>query len=88
MLRYAFKHTFSHGRGLYLKSLKPEAMMEYAKAILPKVIFSKLLFRKELHKCMSWMKPDERVELKKWCLSQFRNDFPDVLEEAFQEIAA
>ena len=74
--------------GYIHEDFNTQAMMEYAKAILPKVIFSKLLFRKELHKCMSWMKPDERVELKKWCLSQFRNDFPDVLEEAFQEIAA
>lgn len=79
---------FPMEEGYIHKVIKPEVMMEYAKAILPKVLFSKLLFRKELHKCMTWMKPDERVELKKWCLTQFRNEYPDVLEEAFQELAA
>ncbi len=75
-------------RGYIHKVLKPEAMIEYAKVILPKVSFSKFLFRKELLKCIGWMKPTERVELKQWCLSNFRNEFPDVLEEAFEIQAA
>lgn len=68
--------------------LKQEAMIEYAKVILPKVSFSKFLFRKELLKCIGWMKPPELVELKQWCQSNFRNEFPDVLEEAFNVQAA
>jgi hypothetical protein len=34
--------------------------MEYAKTILPRVSFSETLFKKELIKCMGWMKPSER----------------------------
>jgi hypothetical protein len=79
---------FSPGEGYIHEVQKPEAMMEYAKVILPKVSFSKFLFRKELLKCIGWMKPTERVELKLWCLSNFRNEFPDVLEEAFAIQAA
>ncbi len=63
-------------------------MIEYAKVILPKVSFSKDLFRKELLKCIGWMKPTERVELEQWCLSHFKNDFPDVLAEVFAMQAA
>jgi hypothetical protein len=58
-------------------------MIEYAKVILPKVTFSKFLFRKELLKCIGWSKPAERSELKKWCFTTFSNQYPDVLEEAF-----
>ncbi len=68
--------------------LKPEAMMEYAKVILPKVIFSKMLFRKELRKCITWMRPDEREELKEWCDDQFRTQFPEIVKEAFEDLAA
>ena len=37
---------FPMDEGYIHNVLKPEAMMEYAKVILPKVIFSKMLFRK------------------------------------------
>lgn len=58
-------------------------MMEYAKTILPKVSFSRFLFRKELLKCIGWMKPAERYELKQWCTLTFSKQFPDILSEAF-----
>lgn len=58
-------------------------MMEYAKTILPKVSFSRFLFRKELLKCIGWMKPAERHELKQWCILTFSQQFPDILNEAF-----
>jgi hypothetical protein len=62
-------------------------MIEYAKVILPKVTFNKFLFRKELLKCISWMKPSERGELKRWCFLNFSNQYPDVLDEAFANLA-
>jgi hypothetical protein len=62
-------------------------MIEYAKVILPKVTFNKFLFRKELMKCISWMKPSERRELKIWCFMTFSNQYPDVLNEAFANSA-
>ena len=59
------------------------AMIEYAKVILPKVTFSKFLFRKELLKCIGWSKPEELGKLKQWCFHTFSNQYPDVLDEAF-----
>ncbi|WP_340111044.1 hypothetical protein [Maribellus mangrovi] len=63
-------------------------MLEYAKIILPKVSFSKDLFRKELNKCINWVEPDQIGELYTWCNANFKNKYPDVLAEAFGDIAA
>ena len=68
--------------------LKPHAMIEYAKVILPKVSFSKFLFKKELRKCIAWMKPAELHELRQWCFTTFTPQYRDVLDEAFDNIAA
>ncbi|MEN8116852.1 MAG: hypothetical protein ABFS16_07725 [Bacteroidota bacterium] len=63
-------------------------MLEYAKVILPKVSFSKELFRKELNKCIKWVEPNQLNELHDWCYENFKDQFPDVLAEAFADIAA
>ncbi len=63
-------------------------MLEYAKVILPKVSFSKELFRKELNKCINWVEPNQVSELCSWCYQKFQKIYPDVLAEAFAEIAA
>lgn len=63
-------------------------MLEYAKVILPKVSFSKQLFQKELAKCIQWVEPSEIQELYEWCLKNFNDKYPDVLEKAFSYIAA
>jgi hypothetical protein len=63
-------------------------MLEYAKVILPKVSFSKELFRKELNKCIHWVEPDQIQELYTWCYENFKEMYPDVLAEAFDDIAA
>jgi len=63
-------------------------MLEYAKVILPKVSFSKELFRKELNKCIHWVEPGQVQELYKWCNENFKEMYPDVLAEAFADIAA
>jgi hypothetical protein len=62
-------------------------MIEYAKVILPKVTFNKFLFRKELLKCINWMKPSERTELRQWCFVTFSKQYPDVLDEVFANSA-
>ncbi len=65
------------------------AMIEYAKVILPKISFSKELFRKELTKCVNWVEePEELDELNKWCTSNFGKMYPDVLDEVFSTNAA
>jgi len=63
-------------------------MLEYAKVILPKVSFNKRLFRKELNKCLKWIEPEEVQELREWCYKNFKCQYPDVLEEVFENIAA
>ncbi len=74
-------------RVIFENIFKESAMIEYAKVILPKVSFNKFLFRKELIKCIGWMKPAERSELQQWCFSTF-SQYKDVLEEAFTNTAA
>ena len=63
-------------------------MLEYAKVILPKVSFSKELFRKELLKCINWVGKDEIEELRIFCLENFNDMYPGILKEAFSNIAA
>ncbi|WP_319269887.1 hypothetical protein [uncultured Draconibacterium sp.] len=63
-------------------------MFEYAKVILPKVSFSKELFSKELAKCINWVEPDQLQNLRNWCYENFKEMYPDVLAEAFADIAA
>jgi hypothetical protein len=58
-------------------------MLEYAKVILPKVSFSRELFRKELAKCINWVGDSDLGQLKKWCFENFREMYPDILTEAF-----
>jgi hypothetical protein len=63
-------------------------MLEYAKIILPKVSFSRDLFRKELIKCINWVEGHQLHELRDWCLNEFNEMYPDVLAEAFANVAA
>ncbi len=67
---------------------KINAMLEYAKVILPKVSFSRELFRKELHKCISWVEQNQLQELSDWCFKNFSDKYHDILIEEFSNIAA
>jgi hypothetical protein len=58
-------------------------MLEYAKVILPKVSFSRDLFRKELAKCINWVSEAEIANLREWCYENFREMYPDILTNAF-----
>lgn len=63
-------------------------MLEYAKVILPKVSFSRELFKKELNKCINWVEPNQVKDLYTWCYQKFQKMYPNVLAEAFAGIAA
>lgn len=63
-------------------------MMEYARVILPKVSFSRHLFRKELTKCINWVGESELNDLKVWCFENFMDIYPDILTKAFAKKAA
>ena len=64
-------------------------MLEYAKVILPKVSFSRELFRKELTKCINWVGDSELDDFKRWCYENFMEIHPDILTDAFtREVVA
>ncbi|MFT5919338.1 MAG: hypothetical protein ACI9FU_001146, partial [Granulosicoccus sp.] len=46
-------------------------MLELSKKILQKVSFDRKLFKKELRKSLNWLKPNEHILLKTWCLATF-----------------
>ena len=58
-------------------------MLEYAKIILPKVSYSEELFRKELSKCIHWIEPEQIQKLYLWCVENFNEMYPDILNEVF-----
>ena len=63
-------------------------MLEYAKVILPKVSFSRELFRKELAKCINWVGESELDSLREWCFENFSETYPEILTKAFAKYAA
>ena len=64
-------------------------MIEYAKIILPKVCFSRELFRKELAKSVKWVEnPTDLNELREWCDENFGEMYPEILNEVFSTVAA
>lgn len=63
-------------------------MLEYAKTILSKVSFSRKLFGKELRKCINWVEKENLNELRIWCYTNFKDLYPDILDEAFDDLAA
>lgn len=61
-------------------------MLELSKHILEKVSFDKSLFRKELIKAAKWLRPDEMLLLKVWCLSTFGAAYREVITEVFKSV--
>ncbi|MCE3295284.1 MAG: hypothetical protein K0R65_998 [Crocinitomicaceae bacterium] len=62
-------------------------MLELSKKILEKVSFDQVLFYKELKKALSWITSKEEIQkLKDWCLREFGQSHPLVLQRVFVEI--
>jgi hypothetical protein len=59
-------------------------MLELSKKILQKVSFDRLLFKKELKKSLNWVKPNERILLKTWCLATFGATYHETIMEVFE----
>jgi hypothetical protein len=57
-------------------------MYELCKEILQKVSFDKKLFKKELIKAKKWLKSEEHMQLKAWCLATF-TVYTDIINEVF-----
>ncbi|SNR43551.1 MULTISPECIES: hypothetical protein [Hymenobacter] len=62
-------------------------MLEYAKTILLKVSFDKILFEKELRKALRMLVPTELSELKSWCYQQFSTLYRRILNRVFAQPA-
>lgn len=60
-------------------------MLEYAKTILLKVSFDKILFEKELRKALRMLVPAELEQLKAWCYQQFSAIYSRVLNRVFRQ---
>ena len=62
-------------------------MFELSKQILEKVSFDKMLFRKGLTKATKWVKSDEKLLLKVWCLTTFGQAYRDIIIEVFKNVS-
>ena len=62
-------------------------MYEMCKHILRKVSFDPALFRKELAKSVAWLKPKEKISLKKWCLKTFDTPYRKIVLEVYKGAA-
>ncbi len=58
-------------------------MLEYAKEVLTKVSFDRLLFEKELTKAITALEPQENEKLKQWCYESFSYSFMGIFSRAF-----
>ena len=59
-------------------------MYELSKKVLTRVSFDRKLFKKELLKSRKWLKPNESIMLKTWCLATFGHIYKDVIQEVFE----
>jgi len=58
-------------------------MLRFSKSILQKVSFDRTLFKKELRKSINWLKKDELMMLKVWCLASF-GKYKDIIIDTFE----
>lgn len=64
-------------------------MLELCKEILAKVSFDRYLFQKELKKAIKWIKsPSELSQLKAWCIREFGEKYPTIIERTFSTAMA
>jgi hypothetical protein len=59
-------------------------MLEFSKQILQKVSFDRRLFEKELRKAVKWIRKEEVLVLKAWCVATFGHQYQDVIFSVFE----
>ncbi|AIZ64649.1 hypothetical protein PK28_14995 [Hymenobacter sp. DG25B] len=62
-------------------------MLEYAKTILTKVSFDKILFEKELRKALRMLGSEELHQLKTWCYQKFARIYQNILNRVFAQFS-
>ena len=60
-------------------------MLDYAKIILQKVSFNKVLFEKELRKALKTILPADMASFRAWCYTQFSRLYRRILNRAFRQ---
>ncbi|MGB0870285.1 MAG: hypothetical protein ACPG6V_04175 [Flavobacteriales bacterium] len=58
-------------------------MLELCKNVLKEVSFDRHLFIKELGKSIEWIKTNEVVQLKQWCIQEFGDKYGEVITDVF-----
>jgi hypothetical protein len=64
------------------------AKLEYVQTILSKVSFDAHLFKKELRKAISILRPEDIRQLEQWCYSKFGPLYEPILEDCFAQRCA
>ncbi len=59
------------------------SMLHLSKSVLKKVSFDRKLFKKELIKAKRWLRKEEQLLLRAWCLATFAGTYDDVIMEIF-----
>lgn len=62
-------------------------MLEMSKTVLKKVSFDRKLFKKELTKCRRWLKQEEMLLLKAWCIATFGSTHMDLIMDVFDSVS-
>jgi hypothetical protein len=55
------------------------SMLHLSKSVLKKVSFDRKLFKKELIKAKRWLRKEEQLLLRAWCLATFAGVYDDVI---------
>jgi hypothetical protein len=58
-------------------------MLKYTEIVLQKVSFNRELFKKELKKALKWLKKEEAIILRNWCIINFGSVYMDVINEVY-----
>ena len=65
-----------------------EVMLEFCKKVLTNVSFDRILFRKELLKAIKWVKKEELIQLREWCVRKFGYKYGDIIQTSFTPVLA
>lgn len=56
-------------------------MLDMTKKVLKSVSFDKALFRKELSKAKRWLRKEDLLLLKAWCIMNFSSEYIEIVNE-------
>ena len=60
-------------------------MLEHQKLVIKGVSYNKYLFKKEVEKSLLWLGETDKRELKKWIEKNFKDLYPDIIDNVFNK---